>query len=47
MKLKEELSTSFLLYGTSEAQAFGREEGTVVRLTCYTGSHGGELKPSS
>lgn len=34
-------------YGTFEAQAHGKPEGTVVRMTCYTGEFAGELKADS
>lgn len=33
--------------GTHEAQAHGKPEGTVVRMTCYTAKFTGEIKPSS
>ncbi|NHM01564.1 NUDIX hydrolase [Flavobacterium difficile] len=33
--------------GIFEAQADGHEEGTVVRMTCYTGAYTGVLKASS
>ena len=33
--------------GTFEAQAHGKPEGTMVRMTCYTGKYYGELKPSA
>ena len=34
-------------YGTFEAQAHGKPEGTIVRMTCYTAEYEGELKPSA
>lgn len=34
-------------YGTFEAQAHGKPEGTVVRMTCYEAEFDGELRPSS
>lgn len=34
-------------YGTFEAQAHGKPEGTVVRMTCYTADFTGELKATS
>jgi 8-oxo-dGTP diphosphatase len=34
-------------YGTFEAQAHGKPEGTVVRMTCYTAKYDGELTPSA
>ncbi|MBU0974582.1 NUDIX domain-containing protein [Patescibacteria group bacterium] len=34
-------------YGVFEAQAHGKPEGTVVRMTCYTAKYIGELKPDS
>ncbi|WP_027928464.1 NUDIX hydrolase [Amycolatopsis benzoatilytica] len=33
--------------GVWEAQAHGRADGVVVRMTCYTADYAGELKPSS
>jgi 8-oxo-dGTP diphosphatase len=51
-EIKEELSVeldaeSLVHYGTFEAQAHGKPEGTVVRMTCYIGKYTGELTPSS
>ena len=51
-EIKEELSVDVLLptiqyYGTFEAQAYGKPEGTMVRITCYTGAFEGEIKPAS
>ena len=34
-------------YGTFEAQAHGKPEGTVVRMTCYEAEFDGELQASS
>lgn len=34
-------------YGTFEAQAHGKPEGTVVRMTCYEAEYEGELAPSA
>ncbi len=34
-------------YGTFEAQAHGKPEGTIVRMTCYEADFTGELQPSS
>jgi 8-oxo-dGTP pyrophosphatase MutT (NUDIX family) len=34
-------------YGVFEAQAFGKPEGTMVRMTCYTSDFTGELTPSN
>lgn len=33
--------------GTFEAQAHGRAENVIVRMTCFTGDYEGELAPSS
>eukprot|EP00929_Paragymnodinium_shiwhaense_P001095 TRINITY_DN101312_c0_g1_i1.p1 TRINITY_DN101312_c0_g1~~TRINITY_DN101312_c0_g1_i1.p1 ORF type:complete len:372 (+),score=50.33 TRINITY_DN101312_c0_g1_i1:49-1116(+) len=33
-------------YDVFQAQAYGKPEGTMVRLTCYTASFSGELTPS-
>lgn len=51
-EIKEELDvevvpSSIKYYGTFEAQAHGKPEGVMVRITCYTGSYTGEIKPSS
>lgn len=51
-EIKEELSADLLpetihLYGTFEAQAHGKPEGTMVRMTCYTAKHNGKLVPSA
>mmetsp|Transcript_25896 Transcript_25896/g.29814 ORF Transcript_25896/g.29814 Transcript_25896/m.29814 type:complete len:163 (-) Transcript_25896:590-1078(-) len=34
-------------YGVFQAQAFGKPEGTMVRMTCYTSDYSGELQPSA
>lgn len=34
-------------YGTFEAQAHGKAEGILVRMTCYMAKFEGELKPNS
>jgi len=34
-------------YGTFEAQAHGKPEGTIVRMTCYEADFKGKLQPSS
>ena len=49
---KEELTIDIIedtikYYGTFEAQAHGKAEGIIVRMTCYMASFEGELKPSS
>lgn len=51
-EVKEELTvdlrqTTILHYGTFEAQAHGKSEGTIVRMTCYQADYGGELAPDS
>jgi 8-oxo-dGTP diphosphatase len=51
-EVAEELSINVVpgtlkLYGIFEAQAHGKPEGTVVRMTCYTSEFTGELKPSA
>ena len=35
------------LFGIFEAQAHGKAEGTIVRMTCYTAEFTGEFQPSS
>ena len=47
-EVKEELSVDLLpetikRYGVFEAQAHGKAEGMIVRMTCYTGAFAGEL----
>src|SRR5690242_9439102 len=44
VKLHPETITYF---GTFEAQAHGKPEGTVVRMTCYEGKFDGEMQPSA
>ena len=34
-------------YGTFEAQAHGKSEGILVKMTCYTADFDGKLEPSS
>jgi ADP-ribose pyrophosphatase YjhB (NUDIX family) len=51
-EVKEELLVDLIPetitpYGTFEAQAHGKPEGTMVRMTCYTAKYSGELKPSA
>jgi len=49
---KEELTIDILkdtikYYGTFEAQAHGKAEGVLVKMTCYTADFVGTLKPDS
>ncbi len=51
-EIKEELSvdidpSSIVHYGTFEAQAHGKPEGTMVRMTCYLAKFSGELTRSA
>lgn len=51
-EVKEELAVDILpnsiqKYGVFEAQAHGKPEGDVVRMTCYTGEYMGKPTPSS
>lgn len=51
-EVKEELNVdidpaTIVHYGTFEAQAHGKPEGTVVRMTCYQAKYTGELTPSA
>ena len=51
-EIKEELSVELLtetakLYGIFEAQAHGKAEGILVKMTCYTAEFEGELRPAS
>ncbi|MCI0533232.1 NUDIX domain-containing protein [bacterium] len=51
-EIKEELSVDIIAetikhYGTFEAAAHGKPEGTFVRMTCYTAQFKGELTPSA
>ncbi len=34
-------------YGTFKAQAHGKAEGIIVKMTCYTAEFRGDIKPSS
>lgn len=50
-EVKEELTVDLIVetiqhYGTFEAQAHGKPEGTIVRMTCYQAEYMGELQPS-
>lgn len=51
-EIKEELSVDILpetakLYGIFEAQAHGKAEGLLVRMTCYTAEYRGSLCPDN
>ena len=51
-EVKEELSVDIIessakFYGVFEAQAHGKAEGVVVKMTCYTAEYTGELKADS
>ena len=51
-EIKEELGVAIdpatiVHYGTFEAQAHGKPEGTIVRMTCYQAKFAGELTPSA
>lgn len=51
-EVKEEVSVdikkdTIQYYGTFEAQADGKEEGVIVKMTCYTAEYEGDLQPSS
>ncbi len=51
-EVKEELNvdidpSTISHYGTFEAQAHGKPEGTFVRMTCYQAKYSGELTPSA
>ena len=51
-EVKEELTvnlipTTIKKYGIFEAQAHGKPEGTIVRMTCYTAEYEGELSPAA
>ena len=51
-EVKEELSVDIIessarFYGVFEAQAHGKAEGVIVRMTCYTADFTGELKADS
>lgn len=51
-EVKEELSVELIkesikYYGTFKAQAHGKPEGTIIKMTCYTGDFTGEPVASS
>ena len=51
-EIKEELGieieqSSIKFYKVFEAQAYGEPEGTLVRITSYTATHNGEIKPQA
>ena len=51
-EVKEELSIDIIpstikYYDTFEAQAHGKPEGTIVRMTCYTAQYTGIVSPSA
>ena len=51
-EVKEELSVDIIessakLYGVFEAQAHGKAEGVIVKMTCYTAEFDGALKADS
>lgn len=51
-EVKEELSVSIIessakLYGIFEAQAHGKAEGVLVKMTCYTADFAGDLLADS
>lgn len=51
-EVKEEVSVTIKkntiqYYGTFEAQADGKEDGVMVKMTCYTAEYEGNLQPSS
>lgn len=51
-EVKEELSVDIIessakLYGVFEAQAHGKTEGVIVKMTCYNAEFAGELKADS
>ena len=51
-EIKEELNvdidpTTIVYYGTFTAQAHGKPEGTMVRMTCYQAKYSGELRSSA
>lgn len=51
-EINEELSVDLVPetikhVGTFEAQAHGKPEGTVVRMTCYSSDFNGEIKPAA
>ncbi|MCA9389937.1 NUDIX domain-containing protein [candidate division WWE3 bacterium] len=51
-EVTEELSVDLIpetitYYGTFEAQAHGKPEGTIVRMTCYQAEYSGTLNPAA
>jgi len=51
-EIEEELSVrvkpeSAVHYGTFEAEAHGKTEGVIVKMSCYTAEADGELSPAS
>lgn len=51
-EVKEELQVDLIpdsikKYGVFEAQAHGKPEGTIVRMTCYLADYNGTLQPDS
>ncbi len=51
-EIHEELNVQLLPYtiefvGRFEAQAHGKPDGVMVRMTCYDGDYHGQLQPSS
>ena len=51
-EVKEELSVDIIessakFYGVFEAQAHGKAESVIVKMTCYTAEYSGELKADS
>lgn len=49
-EVREELSVeidpaTIVYYGTFEAPAHGKPEGTMIRMTCYQAKYSGELQP--
>ena len=51
-EIREELGVALIpaslrLLGVFEAQAHGQPEGTIVRMTCYTGEAAGEPRASA
>ncbi len=51
-EVKEELSVDIIessakFYGVFEAQAHGKAEGVIVKMTCYTADYDGQLRADS
>lgn len=51
-EVKEELSVDIIessakFYGVFEAQAHGKAEGVIVKMTCYTADYDGQLQADS